>query len=37
VNADKFVKDSEKAFGKALDKQFNKMRIGTTADNGKKH
>jgi len=37
VNADKFVKDSEKAFGKALDKQFSKMRIGTTADNGKKH
>jgi hypothetical protein len=36
VNADKFVKDSEKAFGKALDKQFNKMKIGTTADN-KKH
>ena len=36
VNADRFVKDSEKAFGKALDKQFKKMRIGTTADNVKK-
>lgn len=36
VNADKFVKDSEKAFGKALDKQFKKMRIGTEADNIKK-
>lgn len=37
VNADKFVNDSEKAFGKALDKQFNKMKIGTTAENKKKH
>jgi hypothetical protein len=36
VNADKFVNDSEKAFGGALDKQFKKMRIGTTADNVKK-
>ncbi|HXR40020.1 MAG TPA: hypothetical protein VN776_13040 [Terracidiphilus sp.] len=36
-NAEKFLSDSEKAYGKALDKQFNKMRIGTTADNGKKH
>jgi hypothetical protein len=36
VNADKFVNDSEKAFGKALDKQFKKMKVGTTADN-KKH
>ena len=36
VNADKFVKDSEKAFGKSLDKQFKKMRIGAEADNVKK-
>ena len=31
-NNGKFVSDSEKAYGKALDKQFKKMRIGTTAD-----
>lgn len=36
VNADKFVNDSEKAFGGALDKQFKKMRLGNTADDKKK-
>ncbi len=35
VNADKFVKDSEKAFGDGLDKQFKKMRIGAPGDNVK--
>lgn len=35
VSADKFVKDSEKAFGDGLDKQFKKMRIGTPGDNVK--
>jgi hypothetical protein len=36
VNLDKFVKDSEKAFGGALDKQFKKMKIGTAAEDRKK-
>jgi hypothetical protein len=32
ANAEQFLSDSEKAYGSALDKQFKKMRIGTTAD-----
>jgi len=35
-NAGNFVADSEKAYGKALDKQFNKMKIGTTGNSAKK-
>jgi hypothetical protein len=36
MNDGKFVNDSEKAYGGALDKQFKKMRVGTTADELKK-
>lgn len=36
ANAEKFLSDSEKAYGGALNKQFKKMRIGTTADAEKK-
>jgi hypothetical protein len=32
ANAEKFLTDSEKAYGKGLDKQFKKMRIDLTAD-----
>jgi hypothetical protein len=35
-NDGKFVDDSEKAYGKALDKQFGKMKIGTNAADKKK-
>jgi len=35
-NFEKFVDDSEKAYGKALDKQFRKMKIGANAESKKK-
>jgi hypothetical protein len=35
-NAEKFVQDSEKAYGKALDKQFRKMKIGANERTKKK-
>jgi hypothetical protein len=36
MNADKFVNDSEKAYGGRLDKLFKQMKIGTTGQNQKK-
>lgn len=35
-NAEKFLNDSEKAYGNALDKQFRKMKIGANAESKKK-
>jgi len=35
LNSEKFVNDSEKAYGKHLDKQFRKMKIGPNADSKK--
>jgi len=34
-NAGKFLNDSERAYGKALDKQFRKMRLGASGSRGK--